>query len=48
MKIKQAARQRLAAALALTALVLVTAGLDLRNPAHANCPDYLVLNPERE
>jgi hypothetical protein len=49
MKPVQAARQHVAAAIALLALVLAVA-VDARSTAHADNgePDFLVLNPERE
>ncbi len=44
----QAARQRIAAAIALFAIVLAFA-LDARSAVHADTePDFLVLDPERE
>jgi hypothetical protein len=44
----QAVRQRIAAAIALLAIVLAFA-LDARSAVHADTePDFLVLDPERE
>lgn len=50
MKKVQAARQHIAGAIALFALVLTLGLTDAMNAARADAdgPDFLVLNPERE
>jgi hypothetical protein len=50
MKKVRAARQHIAAAIALVALALAVATADARTASHADTeePDFLVLNPERE
>ena len=50
MKKVQAARQHIAAAIALFALVLTAGVMDAGNAARADTgePDFLVLNPDKE